>query len=62
MIGGPIVRNKAFFFADYEGLRQTRKVTGFATIATPSQRQGILTVDVRDPRTGTVHPAGTRSR
>ena len=26
--------------------------TGFATIATPLQRQGILSVDVRDPRIG----------
>ena len=24
VIGGPIVRNKAFFFADYEGFKQTR--------------------------------------
>ena len=53
------MRNKAFFFGDYEGLRQERRVTGFATIATPAQRQGILTVDVRDPRSGTVYPAGT---
>jgi Carboxypeptidase regulatory-like domain/TonB-dependent Receptor Plug Domain/TonB dependent receptor len=59
VFGGPIVKNKAFFFADYEGLRQTRKVTGFATIATPQQRQGILTVDVRDPRSGVVYPAGS---
>ena len=34
-------------------------MTGFATIATPAQRQGILSVDVRDPRTGVVYPAGT---
>jgi len=59
VIGGPIVRNRAFFFGDYEGLRQTRRATGFATIATPAQRQGILTVDVRDPRTGAVYRAGT---
>ncbi len=59
VLGGPIVRNHAFFFGDYEGLRQTRKSTGFATIATPAQRQGILSVDVRDPRTGAIYPAGT---
>ena len=59
VIGGPILRNRAFFFGDYEGLRQTRKATGFATIATPAQRQGILAVDVRDPRTGATYPAGT---
>ena len=59
VVGGPIVKNRAFFFGDYEGLRQTRKVTGFSTIATPAQRQGILTVDVRDPRTGATYAAGT---
>src|SRR5687768_3152680 len=59
VFGGPIVRNRAFFFGDYEGLRQTRRATGFATIATPAQRQGILTVDVRDPRTGVTYPAGS---
>jgi hypothetical protein len=59
VLGGPIIRNRAFFFADYEGLRQTRRATGFATIATPQQRQGILSVDVRNPMTGLVYPAGT---
>jgi len=59
VLGGPIVKNRAFFFGDYEGLRQTRKATGFATIATPAQRQGLLSVDVREPRTGAVYPAGT---
>ena len=59
VVGGPILRNKAFFFGDYEGLRQTRKVTGFSSIATPAQRQGMLSVDVRDPRSGVVYPAGT---
>ncbi len=57
--GGPLVRNRAFFFGDYEGFVQDRKVTNFATIANAAERQGILTVDVRDPRTGAVYPAGT---
>ena len=49
VLGGPIVKNKAFFFGDYEGQRQTRKVTAISSIATPAQRQGIFTVDIRDP-------------
>jgi hypothetical protein len=53
------VKNRTFFFADYEGQRQTRKVTGISSIATPAQRQGIFAVDVRDPRTGITYAAGT---
>jgi hypothetical protein len=60
VIGGPIVRNRAFFFADYEGLRQTRVVPAFTTIASLAQRQGILSVAVRNPLTGEVYPAGTQ--
>ena len=58
--GGPIVRNKAFFFGDFEGFRQDRKITSISSIPTPPQRQGILSVEVRDPRSGVVYPAGTR--
>jgi hypothetical protein len=60
VLGGPIIKNKAFFFADYEGFRQTRKNVAFSTIATPAQRQGILTVPVRHPVTGETYAPGTR--
>jgi hypothetical protein len=57
--GGPILRNRAFFFTDYEGFRQTRKNVAFQTIPTLDQRQGILSVTVRNPLTGETYPAGT---
>jgi hypothetical protein len=57
--GGPIVRNRAFFFADYEGFRQTRGLPGFTTIADMQQRQGIVTVPVVNPLTGQTYAAGT---
>ena len=59
VFGGPIIRNRAFFFVDYEGFRQTRENVAFSTIPNPRQRSGILGVDVRDPRTGALYPAGT---
>jgi len=59
VVGGPLLRNRAFFFGDYEGFRQERKLTAFSTIPTAAQKQGILPVDIRDPRTGTMYPAGT---
>jgi hypothetical protein len=58
-VGGPIVRNRAFFFTDYEGFRQTRKNVAFQTIPNALQRQGILSVAVRNPLTGETYAAGT---
>ena len=60
VLGGPILQNKMFFFADYEGLRQESSGVSFATIPTAQQRRGVFAVDVRDPRTGTIYPAGTQ--
>jgi hypothetical protein len=57
--GGPILRNRAFFFADYEGFRQTRALVSTTTIPTMAQRQGILTLGVTNPLTGAAIPAGT---
>jgi hypothetical protein len=59
VVGGPIVRNKAFFFGDYEGFRQTRELVTPSTIPTLAQRSGVLTVAVRNPLTGETIPAGT---
>ena len=60
VLGGPLVKNKAFFFGDYEGFRQDRKTTTFSTIPTATQASGILPVDIRDPRTGVTYAAGTQ--
>ncbi len=59
VIGGPLIRNRAFFFADFEGFKQTRGMTASTTIPDMAQRNGILTVEVRNPLTGQVYPAGT---
>jgi hypothetical protein len=57
--GGPIVKNKAFFFADWERFRQNRKLVTFQTVPTPEQKLGLLSVDARNPLTGDVYAAGT---
>jgi len=59
VLGGPIVKNKAFFFGDFEGFRQNRSVTTPSTIPTAANKQGILPVAIIDPRTGTTYAAGT---
>ncbi|MDP2322061.1 MAG: TonB-dependent receptor [Acidobacteriota bacterium] len=52
VLGGPILKNKAFFFTDFEILKQTRGGNVFASLPTMTQRQGILAVDIRNPLTG----------
>lgn len=42
-LGGPLVRNRTFFFMDYEGLRQSLSTTNIATVPSNNARNGILT-------------------
>lgn len=57
--GGPIIRDRTFFFLDYEGFREIQKNLVFSTLPTMAQRNGILSVAVRDPFTNTTYAAGT---
>ena len=58
-IGGPIKKNKIFFFGDYEGFRSLAKVLNFASIPSLNYRQGIFPIAVTNPITGKVYPANT---
>jgi hypothetical protein len=58
-ISGPFIKNKLFFFGDYEGYRQTQGYVNFYSVPSTSDRQGILPVSVVNPLTGTVYGAGT---
>src|SRR4029453_17638729 len=43
VIGGPIRADRIFFFADYQGQRQTIGRTAISTVPTVLQRQGVFT-------------------
>jgi len=58
VLGGPIVRNKAFFFANYEGFRQVQRTVTFASIPTAAQRQGVMGKPVMNPLTGEIYADG----
>jgi hypothetical protein len=58
VFGGPILRNRTFFFTDYEGFRQISRSLTFASIPTAAQRQGILGKPVLNPLTGEVYADG----
>jgi hypothetical protein len=49
--GGPIRKNRDFFFAFYEGFRNRQGVTKAATVPTPGERAGDFS-GLTDPQTG----------
>ena len=58
--GGPILRDKFFYFLDWEGFRQTLTPISALTLPTQNELNGILAVAVTNPLTGVKYPAGTQ--
>ncbi len=59
-LGGPFIKNKLFWFVDYEGYRQLQHYNNFDSLPDATDRQGILPVTVVNPLTGVVYPANTQ--
>ncbi|MGC2657784.1 MAG: TonB-dependent receptor, partial [Bryobacteraceae bacterium] len=59
-IGGPIIKNKLFFFGDYEGFRQLQRYLNFDSLPASTDRLGILPNAVYDPVNRTVYPKGSQ--
>ena len=64
--GGPVIKNRTFFFFAYEGLRWSRGMTAQGTMPTPQQRAGDFSqtrnaagqvIAIYDPRTSRADPA-----
>jgi hypothetical protein len=59
-LGGPVIRDRAFFFADWEGFRER---TGFLTssnVPTADQRRGLFGQVITNPLTGRQYANGIR--
>jgi hypothetical protein len=60
-LGGPVMRNKVFFFASYEGTRDKQQLTRTVSVPTAAVRSGDLSVSplaIYDPFTGNPNGSG----
>ena len=51
-VGGPVQRNRTFFFVDWQGTRQRTGITRFSSVPSLMQRQGVFASPVLDPAAG----------
>ncbi len=50
-VGGPVKKNKTFFFADWQGTRLRTAITRQSVVPTVAQRGGVFTTTIYDPAT-----------
>jgi hypothetical protein len=50
-LGGPVQKNRTFFFADWQGTRLRTGTTRYSVVPTLAQRQGTFTQAIFDPAT-----------
>lgn len=48
-VGGPIIKNRTFWFADYEGLREREGVPRVRQVPTAAEKAGLFSTAVVDP-------------
>lgn len=51
-LGGPLMRDRAFFFGDFEATRIEQGVLRTGRVMTADERRGVFTSTIRDPQTG----------
>ena len=58
-LGGPLRRNRAFFFGDFEATRIEQGVLRTGRVLTSDERRGVFSTAIRDPLTGVNFPNNT---
>jgi hypothetical protein len=58
VLGGPIQKNKTFFFIDWQGTRLDQGAVRTSTVPTTAQKNGQFTLPVYDPRSTVQTPSG----
>ena len=53
-LGGPLMKNKAFFFGDFEGTRISQGVLRTGRVPTAAERSGVFSTTIVDPANGRV--------
>jgi hypothetical protein len=63
-LGGPVLKNRLFFFTSFEGMRQRQSFSRFVTVPTARHRTGDftdVTTPIYDPRTGAANGTGRQA-
>lgn len=60
VLGGPIQKNRTFFFVDWQGTRLNTGVVRTSTVPTTAQSQGVFSIPVFDPLTTAETEGGFR--
>jgi len=57
--GGPIIKNRTFFFASWQGLQSVNVAPQLASVPTLKQRKGIFSTPIYEPTSTVANPKGT---
>jgi hypothetical protein len=60
-LGGPIAKDKTFFFVDYDGVQIRKSLSHLFSVPTAAERAGIFPTAIIDPATGAPFPGNVIS-